>query len=64
MVYYLLSYVFEKEEVAKEVDETISDLPKIGQGQFLTIDGDPACEGYGMFEKVIHLSIFYCLCVC
>ena len=58
----LLSYVCEKEEVGEEVDETIYDLPKIGKGELLTIDGGPVCEGDGMFKKVINLSIFYCLC--
>ena len=37
----LLSYLFEKEEVVQEVDETVSDLPKIGQSGFLTTDGYP-----------------------
>ena len=57
-----LSYLYEKEEVGQELDETISDPPKIGQGELLTIDGGPVCKGYGMFEKGMHLSIFYCLC--
>ena len=43
--------VFEKEEVDKEVDETISDLPTTVQGELLNIDGDPFCEGYGIFVK-------------
>ena len=63
MNFYSLSYVCEKEGVGKEVDETISALPKRGQGRLLTIDGYPVCEGYGMFAKGMHLSIFYCLCL-
>ena len=59
---YSLSYACDKEEVGREVDKTISDLPKRRQGDFLTIDLDPVCEGYGTFGKGINLSIFYCLC--
>ena len=53
-----LSYVCDKEEVGKELDETISDLPKIGQGELLTINWDPVCEVYGTFGKGINLSIY------
>ena len=62
MITSSLSYVFNKEEFGKEVDKTISSLPKRGQGQLLTIDGYPVCEGYGTFGKGIYFSIFYCLC--
>ena len=41
----------------------IYDLPKILQGDILTIDGYPIYEGYYMFEKVFYSSIFYCLCL-
>ena len=58
---YLL-YLIDKLEVCKEVYETTSDLTKIVQVGFLTLDGGPVCELYGMFEKEIHLSILYCLC--
>ena len=58
---YSLSYVCEKEKVVKEVDETMYELPKIGQGWLLTIDGYPVCEGYGTVGKLIYSCIFYCL---
>ena len=54
-----LSYLCSKEEVGQEVDETISNFPKIVQVELLTIDGDHVVEGDGMFEKVMYLSIFY-----
>ena len=40
-----MSYLREKEVVAQEVYETPSDLPKIGQGELLTLNGVPFCEG-------------------
>ena len=55
--------VCEKEEVGKEADKTISDLPKRGQGELLTINWDPICEGNITFGKLINLYIFYCLCL-
>ena len=58
MNFYSLSYVCEKEGVGKEVDENISVLPKRVQGELLTIDVDPDCEGYGMFGKLMYFSIF------
>ena len=51
-----------KEEVVKEVDETISDLPRIGQDGLLTINGYPSGEVYIMFKRGVYFSIFYCLC--
>ena len=54
----------EKEEVGEEVDETISDLPKRGQGELLAINGDTICELDATFVKVIYFSMFYCLCFC
>ena len=42
-----LSYVREKEEVGKKVDETIFALTKREQGKLLTIDDDPVWEGDG-----------------
>ena len=57
-----MSYLCEKEELGQEEYETISGLPKIVQVGLLIIDGDPVCEGDGMFEKGVHLYIFYCLC--
>ena len=57
-----LAYVCSKEEVGQELDETIYDLPKRGKGELLTIDVDTVYKGDGTFEKVIYLSIFYCLC--
>ena len=56
-----LLYVYEKQQVGKEVDSTISDLPKRGQSEFLNINRDPVCEGYGTFGKLMYLYIFYCL---
>ena len=54
-------YVFTK-KLFQEVDETTSDLPKSGKCELLNICEDPFCEGYGVFEKGVCLSIFYCLC--
>ena len=51
-----LLYLCEKEEFGQEVNETIYDLHKIGQGELLTINGDPVCEGDGMIEK---MCVFY-----
>ena len=58
-----LSYVFKKKRVKKEVDETIFDLSKIEQGEFLTINWNIVSEGDGTFGKGINFYIFYCLCV-
>ena len=58
----LISYVCEKQEVVKKLDETIYDPPKMGYGEQLTIDGDTVCEGERKFGKGIYLSIFYFLC--
>ena len=58
----LISYIYSKYDVCQDVDDTIYDLPKILQGDILTIDGYPVYEEYYMFEKVFYLSIFYCLC--
>ena len=33
-----------------------------GQGESLTIYGDPVCEGDGTFGKVMYLYVCYCLC--
>ena len=57
-----LKYVCEKEEVGKEVDETLSYLPKRGQGELLTIHGDNFCEVDNTFVKGVYFSIFYWLC--
>ena len=38
-----LPYLCSKYYFVKEVDETIYDLPKIVQGEFLTINGCPVC---------------------
>ena len=54
-----LSHVCEKEEGEKEVDKTISDLPRSEKNELLIIDWDPVFEGYGTFGKGINLSIFY-----
>ena len=35
-----LPYLCDKEEFDQEIDKTIYDLPKIGQVELLTIDGD------------------------
>ena len=54
-------YLCLKDEVGQEVDESIHDLPKIGQGRLLTIDGDTVCEGSGMFLNAcvcIYIYIF------
>ena len=53
-----MSYLREKEVVAQEVYETPSDLPKIGQGELLTIDGGPVFAGDGMFEKNVYILLF------
>ena len=58
MITSSLSYVCEKEEVGEEVDDTIYDLHKIGQGQLLATKGDNVCDGCGIFEKGIYLYIF------
>ena len=52
---FLFQYEYgqKRYKVGKEVYYTISELPKIIQGKLLTIDGDPDCELYGTFEKVI-----------
>ena len=57
-----LLYVYEKEDIGQEVDETISALPKSGHNELLTINGDPVCELYGTFGKGMHLSIYLYLC--
>ena len=57
-----LPYIYEKEDNGQETDEAISDLPKIGQGEFLTIDRYPVCKEDNLFEKGIYMSIFYFLC--
>ena len=62
MISSSLEYVCSKKEVGQEFDETIYDIPKRGKGELLTIDGDTVYKGDGTFEKVIYLSIFYCLC--
>ena len=41
---YSLSSLYSKYDVFKEVYETISDLPKILKGGFLTINRFPVCE--------------------
>ena len=58
-----LSYVFDKKKVKKEVGETIFDLSKIEQGEFLTINWNIVSEGDGTFGKGINFYMFYCLCV-
>ena len=57
-----ISCLLSKDEVCQEVDDTIYDLPKILQGEILSIDGDPVCEGHDILEKGFYLSIFYCSC--
>ena len=42
-------YVYEKKEIGIEADEDIYDLTKIGQGELLTLNGVPFCEGDWMF---------------
>ena len=54
-------YACEEEEIGEELDKTIYDLPKRGKVEFLTINGNPVCEGDGMFGKGMYLSIFYYL---
>ena len=44
-----MSYLCDKEEVWKGVEETISGLPKRGKGELLAIDWDSGFEGYGTF---------------
>ena len=56
-----LLYVYEKEGVVKDSDNTISDLPKRGKVELLTINGDVVCEGYDTFVKGIYFYISYCL---
>ena len=53
-----LSYILSKYEFFREVDDTIYDLPVIGQIELLTMDGDTFREGYGTFLKGIYLFIF------
>ena len=55
-----LLYVYEKQEVGEEVGKTISNLPKKGQDNLLTINRYPVCEGDGTFGKGMYLYIFYC----
>ena len=62
MCTFLMSYVYDKEEVGEQVDETISAFLKRGQGELLNIDGYNVCEGDLRFGKVMFLYIFYCLC--
>ena len=50
-----LSYICEKEEFGKESDNIISDLPKIGQGELLTIYEDTIFEGDRKFGKGMYL---------
>ena len=57
-----LAYVWDMQEVGKQLDETISDLPKRGQDELLSINWDTVYGVDGTFGKVINLSIFYCLC--
>ena len=51
-----------EENFGQEVDEIIYYLPKRVQGELVTIYGDTVGKGYVMFEIVLYLSIFYCLC--
>ena len=39
-----MPYICSKQEVFKQVDKTISELPKIVQGELLSIDGGPVYE--------------------
>ena len=58
-----LLYVCDKEEVGEEVDETLSDLPKMVQVELLTINGGPVCEEDGTFSKGIYflyIIVFFC----
>ena len=57
-----LSYICEKEEVDEEVHKTIYDFPEIGQGELLTTNDDPLCEGDGNFGKGIYLYIYFIFC--
>ena len=54
-----LLYLFSKEEVGEEVDETIFEPTKRLQGEFLTINGYPVGEEYGMITKVMFLYTFF-----
>ena len=56
-----LLYVCDKEDTGEEVDKTIFDLPKIVQGEFITINGYPFFKVYEAFCKVMYFSVFYCL---
>ena len=58
----MILYTCLKEEVGQDVDENIHDVPKGVHGEFLTICGYSIFELDGMFEKIMPLSIFYCLC--
>ena len=59
MSYSLLSYVCSKEKVGQEENDTTSYLSPKGEGELLTMNGDPIYEGYHMFEEGIYSSVFY-----
>ena len=44
------------------MDELLSNLPKKEQGKLLIIDGDSEVEEPCMFQRGMHLLVFYCLC--
>ena len=44
------------------MDEPISNLPEKEHSVLLTIDGDTDSEEPCMFERVVYLFVFYCLC--
>ena len=59
MIYCSLFYLFSKEEVGLEINDTIFNLPKKVEGELLTIDGDPSNEEDRMFEDIINLYISF-----
>ena len=55
-----LVFLCSKEEV--QIDELLSNLPKIEQGKILIIDGDTEVAEPCMFQRGMHLLVCYCLC--
>ena len=54
-----LYYLCSEEEFFQEVDETISEIYKKGQGELLFIYWYSVSEGYGMFEKYVVVYILW-----